>query len=175
MKKKESKIKRDLNKKNDDMGLEIDVFKFIYIVLGVICVFCLFYLFTLFVLNKDTKVKNDDVETVISLDTTIVGRSLSMPEDNYYVIFYDPKNEEVNEKFSQIIRNYTYSTDDDHTKLYSVDMSSSFNKKYVGEKSNVNPSKVSDISIKGTTLMVVKKGKVVEYIEDETKIEELLK
>ena len=54
-------------------------------------------------------------------------------------------------------------------------MSDALNKKYVSDESKPMPEKVSDIAIKGTTLMVIEKGKVVEYTEDKTRIEELLK
>lgn len=178
MKKKTNKTKRKVEEKNkiENVGsFDTDIFKVIYIVLGVICIFCIFYLITVFVLNKDENTTKTDEEVEISLDTTIVGRSFSMPEDKYYVLYYDAKDEAVSEEYSSTITNYIYSTSEDHVKLYTVDMSDALNKKYVSEESKSMPEKVSDIAIKGTTLMVIEKGKVVEYTEDKTRIEELLK
>lgn len=178
MKKKTNKSKRKVEEKNkiENVGsFDTDISKVIYIILGVICVFCVFYLLTLFVLNKDDNTTKTDEEVEISLDTTIVGRSLSMPEDKYYVLYYDAKDETVSEEYSSTITNYIYSTSEDHVKLYTVDMSDALNKKYVSDESKPMPEKVSDIAIKGTTLMVIEKGKVVEYTEDKTRIEELLK
>lgn len=178
MKKKTDKKKRKVEEKNkiENVGsFDTDISKVIYIILGVVCVFCVFYLITLFVLNKDDNTTKTDEEVEISLDTTIVGRSFSMPEDKYYVLYYDAKDEEVSEEYSSTITNYIYSTSEDHVKLYTVDMSDALNKKYVSEESKPMPEKVSDIAIKGTTLMVIEKGKVVEYTEDKTRIEELLK
>ena len=178
MKKKTNKSKRKVEEKNkiENVGsFDTDIFKIIYVVLGVICVFCIFYLVTVFVLNKDDNTTKTDEEVEISLDTTIVGRSLSMPEDKYYVLYYDAKDETVSEEYSSTITNYIYSTSEDHVKLYTVDMSDALNKKYVSDESKPMPEKVSDIAIKGTTLMVIEKGKVVEYTEDKTRIEELLK
>ena len=178
MKKKTNKSKRKVEEKNkiENVGsFDTDISKVIYIILGVICVFCVFYLLTLFVLNKDDNTTKTDEEVEISLDTTIVGRSLSMPEDKYYVLYYDAKDETVSEEYSSTIINYIYSTSEDHVKLYTVDMSDALNKKYVSDESKPMPEKVSDIAIKGTTLMVIEKGKVVEYTEDKTRIEELLK
>ena len=178
MKKKTNKTKRKVEEKNkiENVGsFDADIFKVIYIVLGVICIFCIFYLITIFVLNKDENTTKTDEEVEISLDTTIVGRSFSMPEDKYYVLYYDAKDEAVSEEYSSTITNYIYSTSEDHVKLYTVDMSDALNKKYVSEESKSMPEKVSDIAIKGTTLMVIEKGKVVEYTEDKTRIEELLK
>ena len=178
MKKKTNKTKRKVEEKNkiENVGsFDTDIFKVIYIVLGVICIFCIFYLITVFVLNKDENTTKTDEEVEISLDTTIVGRSFSMPEDKYYVLYYDAKDEAVSEEYSSTITNYIYSTSEDNVKLYTVDMSDALNKKYVSEESKSMPEKVSDIAIKGTTLMVIEKGKVVEYTEDKTRIEELLK
>ena len=178
MNKKTNKTKRKVEEKNkiENVGsFDTDIFKVIYIVLGVICIFCIFYLITIFVLNKDENTTKTDEEVEISLDTTIVGRSFSMPEDKYYVLYYDAKDEAVSEEYSSTITNYIYSTSEDHVKLYTVDMSDALNKKYVSEESKSMPEKVSDIAIKGTTLMVIEKGKVVEYTEDKTRIEELLK
>ena len=178
MKKKTNKSKRKVEEKNkiENVGsFDTDISKVIYIILGVICVFCVFYLLTLFVLNKDDNTTKTDEEVEISLDSTIVGRSISMPEDKYYVLYYDAKDETVSEEYSSTITNYIYSTSEDHVKLYTVDMSDALNKKYVSDESKPMPEKVSDIAIKGTTLMVIEKGKVVEYTEDKTRIEELLK
>lgn len=178
MKQKTDKKKRKVEEKNkiENVGsFDTDISKVIYIILGVVCVFCVFYLITLFVLNKDDNTTKTDEEVEISLDTTIVGRSFSMPEDKYYVLYYDAKDEEVSEEYSSTITNYIYSTSEDHVKLYTVDMSDALNKKYVSEESKPMPEKVSDIAIKGTTLMVIEKGKVVEYTEDKIRIEELLK
>ena len=178
MKKKTNKTKRKVEEKNkiENVGsFDTDIFKVVYIVLGVICIFCIFYLITIFVLNKDENTTKTDEEVEISLDTTIVGRSFSMPEDKYYVLYYDAKDEAVSEEYSSTITNYIYSTSEDHVKLYTVDMSDALNKKYVSDESKPMPEKVSDIAIKGTTLMVIEKGKVVEYTEDKTRIEELLK
>ena len=179
MKKKVNRTKNNVNKeknKIDNVGsFDTDISKVIYIIIGVVCVFCVFYLITLFVLDKDTETPKSDEEISISLDSTIVGRSLSMPEKYYYVLYYDAKDEEVNENYSSIISNYIYSTAEDKVKLYTVDMSEGLNKQYVAEESKPMPEKSTDIAIKGTTLMVIENGKVVYYIEDENRIKELLK
>lgn len=180
MKKKVDNSKRkkvnvkEKNKIENVGSFDTDISKVIYIVIGVACVFCLFYLITVFVLNKDTDTTTTDEEVSISVDSTIVGRSLSMPEDKYYILYYETKDEEVSEEYSSIVTNYIYSTDEARVKLYTVDMSDALNKGYAAEESNTNPEKASDIAIKGTTLMLIEDGKVTDYIEDENRIKELL-
>ena len=173
--KSKKNIKVDNKKIENGGSFDVDFFKVLYLVLGVICVFCTFYVITVFVVVKDVKEAEKNTNVAISTDNIIVGRSLSMPEDKYYVLYYDAKDETVSEEYSSTITNYIYSTSEDHVKLYTVDMSDALNKKYVSDESKPMPEKVSDIAIKGTTLMVIEKGKVVEYTEDKTRIEELLK
>ena len=145
----------------------------LYVILGVVSIFCVFYLITFFVVVKEVDdTKYDDVS--ISVDNIIVGRSLSMSEEKYYVLYYDTKDEEINEKYSPIVSSYIYSSSEDKVKLYTVDMSDALNKKYASEESNTKPTTESEIAIKGTTLMVVENGEVVDYIEDQDRIKSLL-
>ena len=167
-------IKVDSKKIENVGSFDLDFFKVLYLVLGVVCIFCIFYVITVFVVVKDAKEAEKNVEVAISTDNIIVGRSLSMPEEKYYVLFYDIKNEEVVEKYSSIVSTYQYSTKEDKIKLYTVDMSDGFNKTFVAEESNTKPTIESEIAIKGTTLMVVENGEVVDYIEDQDRIETLL-
>lgn len=179
MSKKTNKSKKNIkvdNKKIEAVGnFDVDFFKVIYLVLAVICFFCIFYVITVFVVVKDVKDAEKNKDVAISLDSTIVGRSLSMPEEKYYVLYYETKNEEVAEKYDPIVGTYQVNVSDDKVKLYTVDMSDAFNKKYAAEESNTKPSNESEIAIKGTTLIVVEKGEVVDYIEDQDRIETLLK
>ena len=50
-------------------------------------------------------------------------------------------------------------------KLYSVDMSEGFNKKYVSENSNTSPENASELAIDGPTLIKIVDGSCVDYIE----------
>lgn len=175
--KKNTKEKNNAKKIENSGSFETDFYKILYIVLGVVCVFCLFYLLTVFITNKnsDSSNKKDEDEVSISLDSTIVGRSLSMSEEKYYVLYYETKNEEVADKYNPIVSSYNYKNDEGHIKLYTVDMSDAINKSYASTESNSAPKVESEIKINGTTLILVEKGNVVDYIEDQNRIEELLK
>ena len=134
-----------------------------FVVAGVVlCLLC-FYILTVYITNKNKDDDEEKTKTVeISKDEIIIGRSLSMSKDDYYVVFYDNGNSTIEE----IINNYGGSVP-----IYKVDMSSAFNKKYAtSEESNKNPSKVSEFKINGPTLIKVSNNKVVEYIEGEDEI-----
>ena len=165
-------------KKIESVGtFDNDVLGKVYIALIVICILGLFYLLTLYITNKhstDSVVDDNKTteETSISYDNIIVGRSLSMSSDNYLVIFYDSSNEEINNTYSSLVSSYR--AKGDNLPLYFVDMSSSFNKSYINDNSNKNPSSVEDIKISGPTLMRVENNKVAEYIEGQDSITDYL-
>ena len=134
-----------------------------YIVGGVVLFILCFYILTVYITNKNNTDGSDSVKTVeISKDEIILGRSLSMGKDDYYVAYYESNNETMKEIVSHYIG---------IAKIYKVDMSSAFNKKYATDsESNKNPTKVSEFKINGPTLIKVSKNKVVEYIEGEEAI-----
>ena len=68
----------------------------------------------------------------------------------------------------------TYEDDESHDPIYTVDMSSTFNKKYTSDKSNKNVEKLEDLQISGPTLIEFEDGEVTEYIEGEDAIREHL-
>ena len=134
-----------------------------YIVGGVVLFILCFYILTVYITNKNNTDDSDSVKTVeISKDEISLGRSLSMGKDDYYVAYYESNNETMKEIVSHYIG---------IAKIYKVDMSSAFNKKYATDsESNKNPTKVSEFKINGPTLIKVSKNKVVEYIEGEEAI-----
>jgi hypothetical protein len=140
-----------------------------FIAAAVILVLLCFYILTVHITNKN---KNNDEEekekTVeISKDKIVVGRSLSMGKNDYYVIFYDYVYENSLEEMAS---NYK-----GELPIYKVNMSLGFNRKYATlEESNKNPTKASEFKINGPTLIKVSNKKVVEYVEGEDNIRTIL-
>lgn len=158
------KNKKNISKIEEVGSFDTDIWSKLFIVLGVIAFFLAFYLLTLYITNKNSDDTDDSVENSevsISTDTTIVGRALSMPEDEYLVVFYDNSDEEVASTYSSLVGGYTGGL-----KVYTVDMSKGFNKPYVTtDESNKSPEVESDFLINGPTLIKVTDNKVSEYIE----------
>ena len=64
-----------------------------YIVGGVVLFILCFYILTVYITNKNNTDDSDSVKTVeISKDEIILGRSLSMGKDYYYVAYYESNN-----------------------------------------------------------------------------------
>lgn len=172
------KDKKELEKIEKVGRFEGDIIDKIYVVLGVIIFFCLFSLLTLYITkkNSDNENANQNIseEAVIGYDDIVIGRSLSMDDKEYLVIYYDKSDEEIASTYSSLISEYK--AKEDHLTIYRVDMGSSFNKSYVTDgDSNKNPESLKDMAINGPTLIKVTDGAVVEYIEGEEEITEFLK
>ena len=151
----------------------------VIIALTTLCILGLFYSLAVYVTNKHSKDeesnKKETTETSetttgssISYDEILLGRSLSMSDDSYLVVFYDTTNEEINTTYSEIINNYK--AKESHLPIYYVDMGNSFNKSHVKDEANYNPNDESELAITGPTLIKVESSKVVDYIEGEEEI-----
>lgn len=165
---------KKLDSKNSMLNI-IDKSMIIKIII-VIVVFLLFYLLTLLIVHNDNKTsKESDVNEKTDSKTyneIILGRSLSMSDDDYLVLCFDASIEENVNYYSVLIKNYSLSND---INAYVVDLNSAFNKKYVtDEESNKNPESVSDMKINGPTLMKISANKVVSYIEGKDNISSYL-
>lgn len=172
---KKNNKKQNIKKIESVGGFDGDIKGKIIAVICILCFFGLFYLLTLYITNKNTDKKDDDSknEVTISYDNILLGRSLSMSEGEYLVICYDKSNEEINSTYSTLVSNYKYKSE--HLKIYTVDMSSSFNKKFVTDgESNKNPESVEAFAINGPTLFKVTESKVSEYVEGEEAISSYL-
>ena len=68
----------------------------------------------------------------------------------------------------------TYEDNEDHLPIYTVDMSSAFNKKYVADEANPSVEEIGDLQIAQPTLIEFENDSVVDYIEGEEAIRENL-
>lgn len=140
-----------------------------FIVLGIVVILILSVFFFSKIFMKpqvdELTYQNGSVSTTVA----IVGTMLSQKEEEYYVLAYD-----YNSKLASAYETYasTYKANKkDAIKIYNLDLSSAFNKKYhVEENSNPSAKEIKDLKIKDGTLIKIQKGKIVEYVEGLDKI-----
>ena len=139
-------------------------------IIAVILLFFLgFYLLTLMITDKgDSKEKKQSKITTISSEEIVLGRSLSMKDKEYLVIYYE---KDLADTFKDSITNYRSKKE---LNIYVVDMSDGLNKKYAKEESNPYPKNIKEFSINGPTLIKVSNKNVVDYIEGEDNIKNYL-
>lgn len=192
-KKELEKALKNERKKIDSIGtIDSDIFGKIIMVCIVICVFCAFYFLTVFI-SKDNSNSSSNSNNLssnssnssstssssssssnasISYDNIIIGRSFSMDEAAYLVLYYDGSNSDLSSTVGTLVS--TYKNKDSHLPIYKVDMSDGLNKNYTSEESNTNPSSVEDLHINGITLIKFVDNKVDEYIEGQDSISDYL-
>ena len=91
----------------------------------------------------------------------------------YLVIYYDKSDEEISSVYSQLVSDYK--SKDDALSIYTVDMSSAFNKGFsTTDESNHNPTNASELLINGPTLIHFSQHSVTNYVEGEENISNYL-
>ena len=159
-------VKKEITKKIEKMesGAENDILKVLRVIFIVMVVFAFFYLLTVAIVGRDEEEETE--ETAIQYEEILAGSSFTMRDDEYLVVYFDFTSEDASDINSAI---YTYSSGygDDILRVYTVDMSNAFNKKYASEDdSNENPETAGDLLINAPTIIRIKDGKVAEYIDD---------
>lgn len=182
--KKKSTTTKKVNKKEqqkeydkiiDSVG-EFDAdYKRIILVSGIIIIiFCMFYFLTVYITGKDTKNTTTTTSNTsyISYTEIMAGRSFSMPEEEYLVLYYDRSDSELLSTFSSLVADYR--ADEAHYALYTVNMGDALNQAYASDTSNWGPKDISELAIHGPTLIHFRNGSVVEYFEGTTDISNYL-
>ena len=119
---------------------------------------------------KDLEYQNGSVSTT----EAIVGTILNQKESEYYVLAYDYNSTNAT-AYKTYATNYT-SNHSKAIKIYYLDLSNAFNKKYyVENNSNPSATTIKDLKMKDGTLLKIKNGKIIEYLEGMDKIAEKLK
>lgn len=174
---KETKKVKKLNKVKFETSEQAEMKSFLIVILVVIVCVGAVYLITRAFVTKDL-FKKDEPETeevitgVVNYDVAIVGQIMNRPYNEYYVVVYDSTGD-YNTDMTMLINNYKAKKEVLHT--YVVDLSNKLNESYYDpENVNESPTGVSDMKFGDITLMKVKKGKVVKYITDLSKMEKEL-
>ena len=150
-------------------GFNGDYKKIIIVSAIVVIIFATFYFLTVFITNKNSEKDNTTEDTTSSsYSEVMVGRTFALPEEEYLVLYYDYSDETLKESFKDFSVDYHPGVGP--YAFYVADMSDAINKSYVSETSNTAPTKASELSISGPTLIHFRDGAVIEYIEGEENI-----
>ncbi len=170
--------RRKLHQKVDSMPTSFsDGFgKIIKILIVIAIVLVVFYFLTVFILKRGDST-TDYIDTTpspadIQYQEILAGNSFSQGSEHYFVLFFDMSDENVKSLYTSFVT--SYEGQDDHFSIYTVDTSSSFNKKYVADTSNPDVSNIDNLKVNGPTLIEFEDGKVIDYIEGQQNIQEKL-
>ena len=160
-KKTTKNVKKNINKidniSNDSLsgGFKIIIFVLLFLV-G-------FYFLTVYLLNKKEPyviLNNANIQYT----EILAGETFNQKDDDYYVLFFDKESDDA-EEYNNLISEYKNS--DSNRTIYIVDLSEGLNKKYIdSQEYNKNVTDISNLKIKGATLIHVVNGKVNDYVVD---------
>ena len=140
------------------------------IIIGVI--FGLFYLITWFITKKPEEKEDDTYKSGFSYTEIMAGRSFSMSDGEYLVLYYDSTDEDINDIYSSLPSKYR--SKEGAVSIYTVNMGEGLNKGMIAEESNTHPNNASELAINGPTLIRFNNHEVVDYYEGEESIKSVL-
>lgn len=173
-KKNIKKEKNSVQHNFSNYELSSEVKSLIIVSVVVLLFFVLFYFITVIILDKDNNSnKNETDEVVVQHKEILVGTSFSMKDPEYYVLYYETGDDDINVDMSSLVSKYRSANSDIY--LYTVDMSNAFNAGFKSDESNRSATNASELKICGPTLIKFVDGKIDRYIEGIDEIAEILK
>lgn len=147
-----------------------DVVRIVKIVAIVIICFAIIYFLTA-IINGEIFGKKQEEEVEIQKVEILMGETFEKKDSEYLIVYYDFEDKLYSSLYSMLVENYnSYNSD---VPMYKVDLSTNFSKNYMAveeESSNTNPTNLSNLKIKGATLIRIKDKKVIKYIEGKSNI-----
>lgn len=148
-----------------------EIRSFIKILAVLVILFFGMYFLTTTVFNKEEKIKRTNNEGKVQYESIILGTLLQRADEEYYVLALDSKdvaNTYIMNKASD------YNSGKNSLPLYTADLDNEFNKKFVSKESSYQTDSIDNLKLKGTTLIKVKKNKIVEFVEGNENIANVL-
>lgn len=157
-----------------------DVVKMIKIGVIVILCFAIIYFATAIINGELFGKKEKTAAPEIQKVEILMGETFEKKDSEYMIMYYDFEDKLYSGLYSALLENYNSVNKD--VPMYKVDLSTNFSKKYMAkeeESSNTTPTGISNLKIKGATIIRIKNKQVVKYIEGKdnikTYIEEVTK
>ncbi len=149
---------------------QIEVTKFIRIIVIVAVVFVIFYILTS-LMTKDNSLKYTPSQTtpaVIQYDEIILSQIFNQKEDTYFVLA-----EEKDDPYLSLFENLLtqYQLQDGGIPYYTADLSSAFNQRFIKDAPSFDPE---HFMLAGTTLLKIQNHTIIEHYEVSESILEYL-
>lgn len=156
----------------DIMEDKYSVKQLLTFIIIILVVLGIFYGITVLVTNKKNNTKTTEPDTTsdakIDYEKILAQNALSQKEENYYVYAYTNSDENVSTYNNDLV---SYKNKENALKVYYVELDNAFNKNNFSNESNFEDNK---IVFKGTTLLKVNNGSIVEKYETKEEITNVL-
>lgn len=162
---KSSKIKTNTN-------YDTEITNIVKFLLIVIVIFAVVY-FVVALIRGDIrfgKDKEEQPEVTIQYEEILGGEILNIAKSEYFVLLYDYTSNEAN-LFSTLLSKYKAKSG--ALSVYKVNLANPLNQRYVTNGDSTKyPVMASDLLVNDATLLQVKDGKVILYLEGKDAIKE---
>lgn len=163
------KQRRKMKQKQEDTYTQStkNVVITLLVVLGV---FLIFYLITILINDNNRRLNTKEPEkeeATIDYKEILGDNTFTMSPSEYYVLFYDFEGPEA------VYYDYLFDqySNGENQYIYKVDLGKKFNEKFIAEdKTNKKAKKAGNLKVKDATLIKIKKGKNVKYVEGSSQI-----
>lgn len=139
--------------------------------IGVIVLVCFGIIYLATALINKYRSNNDEVETEIQNVEILMGETFEKKDNDYIIVYYDFDDKIYADLYSMMVENYNSLGKE--VPMYKVDLSTNFSKKYMAteeEVSNKAPTALSNLKVKGATLIRIQNKTVVTYLEGKDNI-----
>lgn len=143
-----------------------EVKRFIFILLGIVVIVLIIYGVSKIFIKEENSSTRVTTTGEINYDIVTVGTMFNKPDKEYYVMIYDEENTNA-VLYSTIINEYLNETN--HLNVYFCNLKNKLNSSYyVGSDgtSNKEATTIDDLALGDLTLVKIKNGKIVKYIEE---------
>ena len=148
-----------------------EVKKFIRMIVIIVVVFIVFYLITILATRHHKKgyTPSSTTPAVIQYDEIILSQLYNQKENEYFVLIKGEEDPYLS-LFESLLSQFE--TKENGFTYYTIDLSSAFNQRFVGEEASFDPNGLRFVE---TTLLKIQDHTLVEYYETSDGILEYLK
>ena len=141
-----------------------EVKRFIFILISIIVVIVAVYGISKLLIKSEEVESDEPTPGVVDYDLVTVGTMLGVKDKEYYVAIYDAENPQA-VLFSTIINGYL--SKETALNVYFCDLGNKLNERFISKDGKTNPKakKIEDLALGEVTLIKVKDGKIVKYVE----------
>lgn len=166
--------KKDIKKSKKVIGNvsnSDEVTNVIKIISVIAILFAIIYFATAIINGEIFGDKEEKTEVEIQNVEILMGETFEKKDSEYIIVYYDFEDKIYSNLYTMLVDDYN--SKDKKVPMYKVDLSTNFSKNYIAkeeESSNTNPTALSNLKIKGATLIRIKDKKVVKYVEGKDNI-----
>ncbi len=131
----------------------------------ILIIFGIFYLITGLVTGEINF--DGEPEPTIQYGEILAGETLSRPEENYLVVYFDSTSDNITTLHTLL---YNYQLVPESLKYYTVDMAKALNQIYKADTSVLSVATSAELKINGTVMVEVKDGVIVNTWDNEDKV-----